>query len=932
MKQPAHNLLQVLKIAASEPDAGITIYPPGSAGKTGAERRLTYADLLDRAQAKAALIHQIDGTTPASIILLHFDNHWDSLEWFWAVVAAGFLPAISTPFVNDLDQRRKHLLHLQTLLKAPVVLTTKKLVPEFLGLEQLKLRPVEDLRACEGAGVTGGPDGSTKEPDDRAVLMLTSGSTGHAKAVSLRHGQMIKAVQGKSAFHGITPADPFLNWIGLDHVADLTEVHLQAMQLCADQVHVQAADLLVEPLIFLRLLQKHRVGYTFAPNFFLAALRRCLDEGKAASPAAAESFDLSSVKKIISGGEATVVETCAGLAAHFRDFRVQQDIISPGFGMTETCAGSIYNTACPTYDLAHTLEFSSLGTCIPGLTLRVVDGQGQATAVDEVGDLQLSGPILFREYYNNPAATAEAFTSDGWFITGDRATIDADGNLNLAGRTKESIIINGVKYFPHELEVAIEAAEVPGITPSYTVVFPHRPRGFQTEVLCVVYLPTYEAHDVASRTETADAIAKVSGLICGVRPHEIIPLEQRFLPKSSLGKLSRAKIRTAFESGEYQTIQDANHQAIQAYRRARREKPGSELEQTVLSVFGDMFQLPADEIGVDSSLFDLGVSSIDLISFKQRLEKRLGLTTEIPLITVLTHPTIRGMSQALEDLQKPHEYSPVVPLQTRGDKTPLWMVHPGVGEVLVFLNLAKYVTDRPIYALRARGFDEGEAFFKDIPDVVETYHAHMKRVQPTGPYAIAGYSFGAMLAFEVSKRLERQGDEVKFLGSFNLPPHIKYRMQQLDWTEVVLNLSYFLDLISEEYAHEVSAEMHRRTPEEVLDHLMRLAPPARLEELSLTKQKLSTWASLAENLQAAARNYDPSGSVACIDVFFAIPLKAVAKNKQDWVQNYLSKWKDFSRSAPRYHEVNGAHYTMMGPEHILSFQKKLKAVLHERGL
>ena len=932
MKQPAHNLYHLLKIASTSPDAGITIYPPGTATKPGASRRTTYSELFRRARLNARLIHQIKGISPDSVVLLHFDNHSDSIEWFWATVIAGYLPAISPPFVSDPDQRRKHLTHLHDLLHQPIILSSKRLFPEFLGLEHLNLHAVDSLVQQNGYNHAIARDGSDKDPEDPAVLMLTSGSTGSAKAVTLRHGQLLGAVEGKSKYHGTSGQDTFLSWIGMDHVANLTELHLHALNLGAEQVHVQATDLLVDPVTFLRLLDKHRAGYTFAPNFFLASLRRCLDDMKISASDSLPKFDLSSLKALISGGEANVVETCDALSKYLYTYNIKTDVIRPGFGMTETCAGSIYGKSCPTYDLTQNYEFASLGSCIPGIELRIVDGEGRETATGEVGDLQVTGPIVFKEYYNNSDATADAFTHDGWFITGDRAMIDAEGHLNLAGRSKESIIINGVKYFPHELEMALEVAEIPGLAPSYTVVFPHRPKGSQTEVLCVVYLPSFGPDNIRVRVETADAISKVSGLICGVRPYEIIPLKKTMLPKSSLGKLSRTKIRTSFESGAYRVLQEENNDAIKAYRRERREQPATDLERLVLAVFGDMFKLPADEIGVDSSLFDLGVSSIDLIAFKQRLQTKLELEVEIPLIMVLTNPTIRGMAHALNTLQSPQVYNPVVTLQTKGEKTPLWLVHPGVGEVLVFLNLAKYVTDRPIYALRARGFDEGEEFFKDIPDVVSTYHKHMKEVQPEGPYAIAGYSFGAMLAFEICKTLEAKGDQVKFFGSFNLPPHIKHRMQQLDWIEVVLNLSYFLDLITEEYAHEISSDMHQRSNEEVLEHIMERAPPARLNELSLTKQKLATWASLAEALQAAARNYDPSGSVASIDIFFAIPLSAVAKNKQDWVANYLSKWQDFARSKPRFHEVDGAHYTMMGPEHILSFQKKLKAVLSERGI
>ena len=89
--------------------------------------------------------------------------------------------------------------------------------------------------------------GFEARPDDLAVLMLTSGSTGYAKAVCLTHGQILNAVEGKSKYHGTTSKTKFLNWIGLDHVANLTEIHLHAMSLGSEQVHVHATDFSCEP-------------------------------------------------------------------------------------------------------------------------------------------------------------------------------------------------------------------------------------------------------------------------------------------------------------------------------------------------------------------------------------------------------------------------------------------------------------------------------------------------------------------------------------------------------------------------------------------------------------------------------------------------------------------------------------------------------------
>lgn len=111
MVQQAYNLCQLLSLAASTSDAGITVYQPGAQAST----YTTCKDLFQRARANAKLIQQIEGRSPQSKILLYFDQHLDCLEWFWAVIVAGYVPMISPPLLNDHVQREKHLLHLEHL-------------------------------------------------------------------------------------------------------------------------------------------------------------------------------------------------------------------------------------------------------------------------------------------------------------------------------------------------------------------------------------------------------------------------------------------------------------------------------------------------------------------------------------------------------------------------------------------------------------------------------------------------------------------------------------------------------------------------------------------------------------------------------------------------------------------------------------------------
>ena len=100
--------------------------------------------------------------------------------------------------------------------------------------------------------------------------------------------------------------------------------------------------------------------------------------------------------------------------------------------------------------------------------------------------LEMRGAPIFDGYYRNPEATAEAFTSDGWFRTGDQAFVDSEGNLNLIGRSRETLNVNGVKYLLQEIVNILEQALTSRT--SRIVCFPYRSQGSYTEQPCVVYV------------------------------------------------------------------------------------------------------------------------------------------------------------------------------------------------------------------------------------------------------------------------------------------------------------------------------------------------------------------------------------------------------------------------------------------------------------
>ncbi|KAG2099299.1 Alpha/Beta hydrolase protein [Suillus discolor] len=203
--------------------------------------------------------------------------------------------------------------------------------------------------------------------------------------------------------------------------------------------------------------------------------------------------------------------------------------------------------------------------------------------------------------------------------------------------------------------------------------------------------------------------------------------------------------------------------------------PSIETEKLLIKICASIFNLVKSEASVSDNFFEIGGTSLDAIWLKCEGEKHFDLP-DIPTIQILKHLD-----------------TTIVPLPATGYNTLIFFVYPGVAEVLIFVNLAKYFqNERPFYAFRARGFGSGHPPFTSMDEMISYYVAAAKRIQATVLYAIAGYSYGVVVAFEIAKQLEAMGEEVRCFAPINIPPNISDRMRGLDWTAASLNLSAFL--------------------------------------------------------------------------------------------------------------------------------------------
>lgn len=821
--------------------------------------------------------------------------------------------------------------NLKSLFANTTVLTSHKLSSIFAS-KRLNVQTVEDLGRGKAidSGLPSPIESTPEDTDEIAAILFTSGSTGHSKAVKYSHAQLIASVQAK-ADHLSTRDKRFMSWISFDHSACFCEVHLQALYVAQEQVFAPTTDLVHEPWRFFQVLSTHKIGYTFSPNFFLAAAMESLllqDKSKL-------ELDLSELSVIMCGGEANRTTTLEAVDKVLRQYGAPANTIKAAYGLSETCSACYYNLESPDYDVDNRNTFATVGKPLPGLEMKLVNCGEDDVNKDE-GIIHLRGDIIFRGYHSNEIATEACMDSEGWMSTGDIGKLDKNGNLQLLGRAKEVLILNGNNYSSFEIEYAIETGGITGLTTSYTAVFSTWSEERNSEVPVVLFNPTEAAIGPKNLRATLQAIDKAVFSVCAQQALHIIPLPKTLLPKSTIGKLSRAKLRASYEKGEFENyILDKD---VPGQRSAVSHTPSlddlSALQREIAQIYASVVGVDAESLIGQDALLSSGINSLGFMRLKKALEKGLKIHQEIPMPMLIRCHSIVELEHELTLLGTvSQQYDPIVPLATEGSKQPLFLLHPGAGEFLCWIGLLEYLPDRPIYALRAKGLHPGEGTFSGLDDLLETYYTAIRRVQPQGPYAMLGYCFGGLLSFELTKRFEAANEPVLFCGGIDNPPSLKSTIGQIRYRSLMIDI---LPVVTPYTATEARAfaQETANLPDEQFYHLLFTKfSPEFIDQMDITPARLKAFGRVEDCMRLIADSYVPEGKVSSVDIFAADPMPHFGATPKVWKRDVLGEWRNFTvEENVRFHEVQGTHISLIKEPLIEDFQKVLNEALEARGI
>ena len=235
-------------------------------------------------------------------------------------------------------------------------------------------------------------------------------------------------------------------------------------------------------------------------------------------------------------------------------------------------------------------------------------------------------------------------------------------------------------------------------------------------------------------------------------PGRYIPLEK--LPLNANGKVDRkALIESEF-------IRSESYVA-----------PRNEIENQVCHIWAEVLGLPEDELGIQDDFFNLGGHSLSALRTLSLIKN--FFLVKLPTRTLFDYPTVEKLADLIQkaqqnptfNTQKGTMLSPVIALQKNGFKAPLFLIHPVGGTIFWYKTLSRYLGNiRPIYAIQDPGIDANELLFRSVQEMARFYLKAIQKIQPTGPYMLAGASFGATLAIEIANQLLKAGEKVNFIG------------------------------------------------------------------------------------------------------------------------------------------------------------------------
>ncbi len=683
---------------------------------------LTYGELNARANQLAHHLRSL-GVGPDVLVGLCVERGPDLV-----VGLLGILKADGAYVPLDPDLPRERLAFMLEDTAVPVLVTQQTLLSRIPG--RTKTVSLDGDRTALARYPASAPS-ARANASHLAYVIYTSGSTGKPKGVMVTHGNVARLFS--ATWH----------WFEFDEKDVWTCFHSCAFDFSVWEIWGALAHggiLVMVPYIVSR-----------DPNAFHALLRRehvtvlnqtpsAFRQLAAVDARAGNTPDLA-LRLVIFGGEALEMRSLRPWLDRHGDAMPR---LVNMYGITETTVHVTYRPIRRA-DVDES-RGSMIGECIPDLRLRVLDRYLNPVPVGVPGEIVVGGAGVARGYLNRPELTAERFAPDPFgaypgarlYRSGDLARRTANGDLEYLGRIDQQVKLRGFRIELGEIETAI--ARQPGVREAVVILREDVPGDSRLVAYVVPHGDAIAAADLRAWLKQQ-------------LPEYMIPaafVHLRTLPVTSNGKLDRKSLPVP---GSQSFAADDGFVA-----------PHDAIEVQLMRIWEEM--LGRYPVSVSDDYFELGGHSLLAIQIIERVNQLFG--RDLP-IDVLWHGgrTIGTLAAILRDrtMEGDPIWSHAVPIRPNGTRRPLFCAPVDGGHLFFYDNLARHLDpDQPVFGLPARGTDGREPPHTTIEAMAAHAIRLMRELQPAGPYDLLGYCSGGVVAFEMVRQLEAQGESATRLA------------------------------------------------------------------------------------------------------------------------------------------------------------------------
>jgi acyl-CoA synthetase (AMP-forming)/AMP-acid ligase II len=533
---------------------------------SGAETvEFTGAELL----AKSVEIAERHVVAPESGVVLLLLPH--SVELFllhFGLILLGRLPAIlAWPTTRtDPEKYQRNLLHQLRHLPAHQIVTVPRLVSNLSGSLAFPATPcaVRDIEQFEKAFALplsldipqddAAQPGAASTPEDAVFLQFSGGTTGSQKAVVITAPMLEAQLARLREVLDFSERDSVVSWLPMYHDMGLIACLWFPLWHGAPSVQFSAGDWLLNPELLFELAERYGTTFCWLPNFafsYLAAQRQRMKN----------PYSLGGVRGWINCSEPVRLRSFREFAAAFGDWGVEMESLQASYAMAENVfavtqtplgrfpgtfprsrvrqAAGLQQTA---FDLLDDVYVAS-GRVLNGMSVRVLNPAGGICGEGEPGDIELHTESPFEGYWTRDGFLTAAISSDGWYRTGDYGFL-AGGDLYVIGRLKDIVIVGGQNIFPEDVELIVNSIEF--VYPGRVVAFGVPDEQYGTESLAVVAEMRGE-YDRGKAAGIEREIGKLVRSTIGIAPRYAAVVPERWIVKSTAGKISRRDTRERFE-------------------------------------------------------------------------------------------------------------------------------------------------------------------------------------------------------------------------------------------------------------------------------------------------------------------------------------------------------------------------------------------------